>query len=149
MFGVAWFTIPAHLGPELAHHDDAGLIETLCGFDISGAVSQAAAVTFLVIALNLGGNVLPWTHPLIILALVASAISGITLIWAESGAKNPVMPLEFLSSRPRGNLVFSHFFTSMTMSSSPFFPHRSLLITSDITADTILFNLPLYVSRHG
>ncbi|KAK5947793.1 hypothetical protein OHC33_011188 [Knufia fluminis] len=122
---VAWLTVPGDLGPCLAEREGTGLLRTLRGFDVTGSAAQASSVTLLVVALNLGGNIFPWTHPLIICSLIASLLCAIILIIAERQAKLPVMPLAFLSSTPRGNLVFSHFFTSMTM-------------------NTILFNLPLY-----
>jgi hypothetical protein len=114
-FAVAWLTIPDDLGPQLAKNEKVDLLQTLRNFDTMGSASQAICVTFLVIGLNLGGNVLPWSHPIIVVALLVSLISGVILILAERHAGKPIMPLEFLSSSPRGNIVFSNFFASMTM----------------------------------
>lgn len=98
----------------------------------------------LIVAMNLGGNVLAWDHPLIITAFVVAAICAALLILAERRAAKPIMPLEFLFSSPRGNLVFSNFFASMTMSGSRL--SRQIQEAAD-SPDTILFNLPLYVRR--
>lgn len=93
------------------------MLQALRGFDTIGAVSQATSVTLLVFSLNLGGNTLPWSHPIIIFGLIGFLVGSIFLVLAERRAEKPIMPLELLSSSPRGNLVFSHFLTSMTMSS--------------------------------
>lgn len=91
-------------------------MQTMKGFDLAGSVLLTTCVTSLILAINLGGNVFHWNHPIIIAAFLVSGICGVALIRAERLAQKPIMPLEFLFSAPRGNLVFSNFFASMTMS---------------------------------
>jgi hypothetical protein len=141
---VAWIVTPENLGPQLAKNANFGILQTLRGFDMAGSIMLTTAVTFLIVAMNLGGNVLAWDHPLIIAAFVVAVICAALLILAERRAAKPIMPLEFLFSSPRGNLVFSNFFASMTMSGSRF--SRQIQEAADLP-DTILFNLPLYVRR--
>lgn len=81
--------------------------------------------------MNLGGNLLPWSHPFIIASLVIGVLTGGILVWVESRALRPVMPLGMLFTTPRANLVFSNFF-------------------SMIGVNHVIFNAPLYFQAvHG
>ncbi|KAH0543458.1 hypothetical protein FGG08_002223 [Glutinoglossum americanum] len=122
---VAALTTPDDLGPQLAKRSGTSLWQTMKGFDLAGSFLLTTSVTFLILALNLGGNVLPWADSRIITAFIISGITGSVLIAVEKRADKPVLPLKILFSNPRGNLVFSNFFASMTM-------------------NTVLFNVPLY-----
>lgn len=121
----AIFTTPTFLGPNLAKRSGLGIKDAMKGFDIAGSILLMGSVAFLILGLNLGGNVYPWKHPIIISSLAISLITGAILIRVESRASRPVMPLPMLFSQPRGNLVFNNFFAQIGM-------------------NTILFNAPLY-----
>ncbi|KAF1839368.1 MFS general substrate transporter [Decorospora gaudefroyi] len=121
----AIFTTPSSLGPNLARRSGLGVRDAMKGFDIAGSFLLTISVAFLVLGLNLGGNVYPWKHWIIITSLVISLLTGSILIRVESRATRPVMPLPMLFSRPRGNIVFNNFFAQIGM-------------------NTILFNAPLY-----
>lgn len=124
---VAHFTTPSELGPMLCKKskEPQTFVETLLSFDLAGSALLTSSVTFLILGLNLGGNLLPWNDPFIILSLVLFFVLGTALIYVENRAPKPVMPLHMLFNKPQGNLIFSNFLTCMTM-------------------NTILFNLPLY-----
>jgi MFS family permease len=124
---VAYFSTPLELGPMLCKKSQASqtFVETLLTFDLAGSALLTSSVTFLILALNLGGNTLPWNDPLIILCFVLFFVLGTALIYVERRASKPVMPLHMLFNKPQGNLIFSNFLACMTM-------------------NTILFNLPLY-----
>lgn len=117
-FAVAWLAVPTDLGPQLMTKNNVGIWDTIRAFDLAGSLLLTSAVTFLIVGMNLGGNVLPWTHPVIILALVLSVVGIALFIWVEKRADQPIIPLKVLFSRPRGNLVFGNFLASMTMSMS-------------------------------
>jgi MFS family permease len=119
------FTTPSTLGPCIASQASKGIIDALKGFDIAGSILLTTSVAFLILGLNLGGNVYPWKHPLVISSLVIAAIAGSILLRVEAKADRPVMPLGMLSSAPRGNLVFNNFFAQLGI-------------------NTIIFNAPLY-----
>ncbi|KAH7088989.1 major facilitator superfamily domain-containing protein [Paraphoma chrysanthemicola] len=121
----AYFTTPSTLGPNLAQRHGLGIRDAMKGFDVAGSFLLAASVAFLILGLNLGGNIFPWSHPLVIVSLIVAIITGSILIWVESRAPRAVMPLPMLFSQPRGNLVFNNFFAQIGM-------------------NTILFNAPLY-----
>ncbi|OAL54255.1 MFS general substrate transporter [Pyrenochaeta sp. DS3sAY3a] len=121
----AIFTTPSSLGPNLAKRSGLGIRDAMRGFDIAGSILLSGSVAFLILGLNLGGNVYPWKHPLVITSLVVALVAGAVLIVVESRAARAVMPLPMLFSKPRGNLVFNNFFAQIGM-------------------NTILFNAPLY-----
>jgi MFS family permease len=122
---VAYFTTPADLGPMLCNETSQTFTQTILSFDLAGSALLTSSVTFLILALNLGGNILPWSHPFIIVSFLLFFALGSALIYVEQHADKPVMPLHMLFNIPRGNLIFSNFFSCMTM-------------------NTILFNIPLY-----
>jgi MFS family permease len=122
---VAYFTTPTELGPMLSKETSQTFIQTMLSFDLTGSALLTTSVTFLILGLNLGGNILPWNHPFIILSFVLFFVLGAALIYVENRADKPVMPLHMLFNVPRGNLIFSNFLSCMTM-------------------NTILFNIPLY-----
>ncbi|KAB2110448.1 hypothetical protein AG0111_0g2 [Alternaria gaisen] len=121
----AIFTTPSSLGPNLAKRYGLGLKEGLKGFDVAGSMLLTVSVAFLILGLNLGGNIYPWKHWVVITSLVVATVTGAILVKVESKASRAVMPLPMLFSRPRGNLVFNNFFAQVGM-------------------NTILFNAPLY-----
>jgi MFS family permease len=121
----AFLTTPLTLGPNLAKTSGLGFRDAMKGFDIAGSFLLTTSVAFLILGLNLGGNIFPWEHPLVIVSLIVAFIAGAILVRVESRARRPVMPLPMLFSEPRGNLVFNNFFAQIGM-------------------NTILFNAPLY-----
>ncbi|KAH7398224.1 major facilitator superfamily domain-containing protein [Pyrenochaeta sp. MPI-SDFR-AT-0127] len=121
----AILTTPASLGPNLAKRSGLGIRDAMKGFDIAGSILLTGSVAFLILGLNLGGNIFPWKHPLVLTSLAIALVAGIILIRVESRAARAVMPLPMLFSSPRGNLVFNNFFAQIGM-------------------NTILFNAPLY-----
>ncbi|KAF2739006.1 MFS general substrate transporter [Polyplosphaeria fusca] len=121
----AVFSTPRDLGPQLAKTSGQSIWDALKGFDIAGSVLLTGSVAFLILGLNLGGNVFPWKHPLVITSLVVAAIAATLFLRVELKANRPVMPLSFLTSKPRGNLIFNNCF-------------------AQIGINTIFFNAPLY-----
>ncbi|KAI1142933.1 major facilitator superfamily domain-containing protein [Hypoxylon sp. FL0543] len=121
-FVVAFFGIPNDLGLLNKHQSFKEGMKT---FDFRGSILLTTSTTFLILGLNLGGNVLPWSHPFIIASLVIFGISFPTCLWAESKHERPIMPLILLHSSPRANIIFSNFIASFLL-------------------NAILFNTPLF-----
>lgn len=72
--------------------------------------------------MSLGGNIFPWTHPIVIFSLVLSVILGGLLLRTERVAKSPVMPLQLIWGSPRGNLIFNNFFEAATINTVRYSP---------------------------
>ncbi|KAF2671768.1 MFS general substrate transporter [Microthyrium microscopicum] len=121
----AYINVPSNLGPQLAKHSSLTVRQTIQQFDIAGSLLLMLSVALLILGLNLGGNILPWSNPFVIGSLIVSLIAGGVLVWVESKALRPVMPLAMIASPPRSNIVLSNFF-------------------SMIGINHILFNAPLY-----
>ena len=121
----AFFTTPQSLGPHFAKHSGDGWLQTLKGFDLLGSALLTSTTTFLIVGVNLGGNVLSWTHPIVVVSLCFSVVASVAFVYVETRAKQPVMPLLMLATAPRGNMVFANFFALMGI-------------------NTALFNAPLY-----
>ncbi|GAW14598.1 hypothetical protein ANO14919_040010 [Xylariales sp. No.14919] len=121
---TAVFSMPADLGLP-SDRKKQTLVQALRGFDATGSALLTISTTFLILGLNLGGNVLPWSHPFIISSLAVFAACFPACIYVESRAERPIMPLALLHSKPRANMIFSNFLAS-------FLVHA------------ILFNAPLF-----
>ncbi|KAK8052033.1 major facilitator superfamily domain-containing protein [Apiospora rasikravindrae] len=121
-FALAACTMPADLGLYVERET---FVEAVKAFDWPGTVLLTGSTMFLILGLNLGGNVLPWSHPFIIASLVMFAILFPTCLYAESRARRPIMPLKLLRSSPRANMVFANFVASFLL-------------------NAVLFNAPLY-----
>ncbi|KAI5300885.1 hypothetical protein KEM56_002126 [Ascosphaera pollenicola] len=118
-------TMPERMGPELAKTAGWTFREALNSIDILGAFVLVITVAALLLGLNLGGNVFPWSHPLVIGSLAVFVTALPIFLYIESKAKRPAMPLEFLHKAPRSNMIFSNFFSMLAI-------------------NTILFNAPLF-----
>ncbi|KAH8680981.1 major facilitator superfamily domain-containing protein [Xylariales sp. PMI_506] len=116
------FVMPDDLGLQ---GERESLKEAVRHFDFTGSLLLTISTTFLILGLNLGGNILSWSHPFIVISLVIFTISFTVYFWAEAHAKRPIMPLELLNHAPRANIIFSNFL-------------------STILVNAVLFNVPLY-----
>lgn len=74
---------------------------------------------------NLGGNVFPWTHPLVLSSLLIFSISCPLFIYVETHTKLPIMPLHLITRYPRAGLILSNGVGAVIM-------------------NAVLFNIPLY-----
>ncbi|KAM5348264.1 hypothetical protein ACJ41O_008088 [Fusarium nematophilum] len=120
--GIAWVAIPDDLGIE---GERKGVWQALKEFDARGSLLLTTSITFLILGLNLGGNVLPWSHPFVLSSLVIFSVLFPTFFWVESRVRKPIVPLHLLRRTPRANLIFSNFIAALL-------------------ANSILFNIPLY-----
>ena len=121
----ASFTTPNELGPMLVKKKKLPWRKIIREFDLPGSFFVTCSSAFLILGINLGGNILAWTHPFVIASLIISVIASVILIRVESNAYRPILPLPMLFTSPRGNLVFSNFFYQ-------------------IGTFSVLFNAPLY-----
>ena len=63
---IAVLATPSDLGPNLAKTSDRPVLSIIRSFDWAGSFFLATFVATLILGLNLGGNVFPWLHPLVI-----------------------------------------------------------------------------------
>lgn len=124
-FITAACTIPADLGVKQVGAERMSILQLLRSVDLTGSFILVLSVTALIMGLNLGGNVFPWGHPLVIGSLVASVVLAMILLRYERTVPRAVLPVELLSKNPRAAIIFGNFFGS-------------------ISIHTMMFNAPLY-----
>ncbi|KAI1324188.1 MFS general substrate transporter [Xylariaceae sp. FL0255] len=148
---IAALTIPFDLGLQ-RNSDRDSLLQAMRKFDFLGSGLLTSSTTFLILGLNLGGNVLPWSHPFIIVSLVMFGICFPTCLYVESQAKRPIMPLVLLHSAPRANIIFANFLASFLLNAIlfnvPLF-FRAVLLTSATTSGLYLVVPTIVASGTG
>ncbi|EME76862.1 uncharacterized protein MYCFIDRAFT_43886 [Pseudocercospora fijiensis CIRAD86] len=129
--GIAgFFTIPNGLGPMLIRKavnkqgQNASWM-AVKNFDSLGLSCLVFAVAFFILFFNLGGNELPWNHPIIIVCIVLAVLLSGIVACVERRAKQPIMPLHLLITHPYANLTFANFLAG-------------------VASNTVLFNVPLW-----
>lgn len=123
--GIFALTIPGDLGPQLAANSNNALRTFIKAFDLSGVFLLVTSVTCLILYLNMGGNELSWSDPVMTTLIILCCITAFLFIRVESKAKHPVLPLELLRKWPRANINFASFCVSVIFSA-------------------VIFNIPLY-----
>ncbi|KAI9171234.1 LOW QUALITY PROTEIN: transporter [Paramyrothecium foliicola] len=113
--GVSQLSIPDDLG--IHGKVKLSVWGALAEFDMKGSLILTVSVTFFILGLTLGGNVLPLGFP--------------TFLWVERFVPKPIMPLKLISSSPRANLIFSNviaaFLTSAVYFNIPLYFQAVLL----------------------
>ncbi|CAG8164483.1 unnamed protein product [Penicillium salamii] len=123
-FAAAW-TVPADLGRKTVGTEHMKISQLIRSIDITGSFILITSVTLLILGLNLGGNVLPWSHPLIFTSLSVSFVLAVIFVRYEPHVERPVMPIELLTTNPRASIIFGSFFAAVSI-------------------NTVVFNAPLY-----
>ncbi|CZR52654.1 related to multidrug resistance protein fnx1 [Phialocephala subalpina] len=101
------------------------LLEAMKVFDFKGSFLLTTSITFLILGLNLGGNVFPWSHPFVITSLVIFGVCFPLFIRVESRVDLPIMPLNIITRYPRAGLIFAN-------------------AVGAIISNAVTFNVPLY-----
>lgn len=71
----------------------------LSRIDFLGAALLVISITTLLLGLNTGGNQLPWTHPLVLIALILSPLTLTLFIYLESTPRyipEPIIPVSLI-----------------------------------------------------
>ncbi len=126
-------------------------------FDILGGVIFTVATTFLLIGLTQKGQTDPSTHQLYawtaptVGGFIAIALVGIALfVWAESRAKEPIVPLELFRIRTYAASMVSTFFASFAFFGAIIFLPRWFQIVQGYSpTNSGLAALPLMVGLIG
>jgi MFS family permease len=127
LFVIATFyACPEGLGPNLAQSEGKGLKEAFKSFDARGSAVLTVTVTCLILGINLGGNVLDWSHPFIIASLVLAVVGACAMVPISKRAQRPVLPLNLIARSPNANLMWASFFFCICL-------------------NTVLFNVPLFL----
>ncbi|KAK8081184.1 transporter [Apiospora hydei] len=121
---VSAVVIPPDLGVQVQEDYDGtvttgrSLRDSLRDFDFVGSGLLCIILTTMILGLNLGGQILPWSHPIVASALVVCAACIPLFLYVEwRCASHPLVPLDFISRAPRANLLASNFISTMLTNS--------------------------------
>ncbi|KPI38653.1 putative transporter [Cyphellophora attinorum] len=117
---------PDDLGPNLAKAQGKTVWQAFETFDFQGSAVVTITVTSLILGINLGGNVLSWTHPFVISCLILTIVGGFSIAPVSRRAKRPVLPLHLLAKSPNSNLMWASLFFCICL-------------------NIVLFNVPLFL----
>ncbi|KAH8901465.1 MFS general substrate transporter [Thozetella sp. PMI_491] len=121
---VAILVIPKDIGKS-APTQPGSALDSLKQFDWVGSILLTLALVLLILALTLGGNIYPWTHPFVYASLGGSALLFPVFLLHEKRHPRPIIPLDLVLHPPHLNLFVANF-----------------LLTA--IANAILFNAPLF-----
>ncbi|WVQ84267.1 hypothetical protein IAT38_006419 [Cryptococcus sp. DSM 104549] len=111
--------------------------------DVLGSALLMAAITLLMIVVNLGGDEIPWTSPLIPGLLAVGAIATVVFFRHESKVKLPVLPLGLVKTRHMVSQVGLNLFGAMTIFGVlyliPVFFQTTLLTSASVASRRLLY----------
>lgn len=82
--------------------------------DYLGSLTLTCALVLFLLGLNTGGNMLPWTHPLVLTALPLSLAFLLAFIYIEEKkALEPIIPVRLLLNRTVASACLSYWFVFM------------------------------------
>ncbi|KAK6854020.1 hypothetical protein PG995_010832 [Apiospora arundinis] len=123
-FCISALVIPHDLG---VRDCTISMRDSLHDFDFVGSGLLCVILTTMIIGLNLGGQILPWSHPIVASALVVCVACIPVFLYVEwRCASHPLVPLDFISHSPRANLLASNFISTML-------------------TNAVLFNMPIFL----
>ncbi|KAF9890193.1 hypothetical protein FE257_006105 [Aspergillus nanangensis] len=84
--------------------------------DFLGSITLVITLVFLLLGLNTGGNVVPWTHPLVLTTLPLSAVFLGLFVYIEANvASEPVIPVRLLLDRTVSSACLTNWFSTMAV----------------------------------
>ncbi|KAJ3518917.1 hypothetical protein NM208_g14334 [Fusarium decemcellulare] len=71
----------------------------LARIDFFGAFLTSSFLVLLLLGLNSGGNLVPWTHPLPLTTIPLAVVTFVLFLFWESRARQPIIPVKLLLDR--------------------------------------------------
>ncbi|KAK4251092.1 major facilitator superfamily domain-containing protein [Corynascus novoguineensis] len=87
----------------------------LARIDYGGSFLTVGFLVLVLLGLNAGGNLVPWTDPLVLVTLPLGGIMLLALVWWESRAKQPIVPVRLLLHRTVLMACLTSFLCTMVM----------------------------------
>ncbi|CAO3585366.1 unnamed protein product [Absidia cylindrospora] len=98
--------------------DETDLWQRLKKIDYAGAFTVVMAIVAFLMATSLGGNIRPWSDPIVVGCLVTAGVLTILFCLIEAKwAENPLMPWSIISSRTPLACASANFWTVMCSTS--------------------------------
>lgn len=84
--------------------------------DFLGSITLVTSLVLLLLALNSGGNIVPWNHPLVLVSLPLFAAFLVAFIFVEDRvAGEPIIPVRLLLHRTVWTACLTNWFTTMSV----------------------------------
>ncbi|KAH7018675.1 major facilitator superfamily domain-containing protein [Macrophomina phaseolina] len=84
--------------------------------DFLGSITLVTSLVLLLLALNSGGNIVPWNHPLVLVSLPLFAAFLLAFIFVEDRvAGEPIIPVRLLLHRTVWASCLTNWFTTMSV----------------------------------
>ncbi|KAK4163254.1 MFS general substrate transporter [Cladorrhinum sp. PSN259] len=132
---IAAWVVPADLGLHGKKRQTLG--EAMRTFDFKGSALMSSSVTALILGLSMGGNIYPWSHPVVVFSLSFFAVFFPVFLWVETRAVKPIMPVHLIVKSPHLNLIFGNhiaaFLSNAVLFNVPLF-FQGVLLTSATTS---------------
>lgn len=93
----------------------------LARIDFGGVFLTIAFLVLLLLGLNAGGNLVPWTHPLVLTTLPLSLVALLTFVWWEGKTRQPVIPVRLLLDRTISTACIANLMCTMAMMMALFY----------------------------
>ncbi|KAK4242284.1 hypothetical protein C8A03DRAFT_11489 [Achaetomium macrosporum] len=87
----------------------------LARIDFGGSFLTVGFLVLVLLGLNAGGNLVPWTDPLVLTTLPLGIAMLVVLVWWESRAKQPILPVRLLLHRTVLNACITSFLGTMVV----------------------------------
>jgi MFS family permease len=71
----------------------------LARIDFAGVLLTVAFLVLLLLGLNAGGSLVPWTHPLPLTTIPLAVLTFAAFLWWEGRARQPIIPVRLLANR--------------------------------------------------
>ncbi|KAF3933761.1 hypothetical protein ABW19_dt0208385 [Dactylella cylindrospora] len=83
--------------------------------DFLGATTLVTSLILLLAGLNTGGNILPWTHPLVLTCIILSIVMLVAFVYVESRNDEPIIPVRLLLLRTPWSACLTNWFFVMSI----------------------------------
>ncbi|KAK4155948.1 hypothetical protein C8A00DRAFT_13080 [Chaetomidium leptoderma] len=87
----------------------------LARIDFAGSFLTVGFLVLLLLGLNAGGNLVPWTDPLVLTTIPLGVAMLVALVWWESRAEQPIIPVRLLLDRTVLTACITNFLCTMVM----------------------------------
>ncbi|KAK3904409.1 multidrug resistance protein fnx1 [Staphylotrichum tortipilum] len=93
----------------------------LARIDFAGSFLTVGFLILLLLGLNAGGNLVPWSDPLVLTTIPLGLALLVALVWWESRAKQPIIPVRLLLDRTVFTACVTNFLCTMVMMMTIFY----------------------------
>ena len=120
----------------------------LARVDFGGVLFLVSFLVLLLLGLNSGGNLVPWTHPLVLTSIPLSLLALVIFVMWEDKAHQPVIPVRLVLNRTIAAACFTNLLTTMVSLLVVFYVpvYLQVLGSSAAEAGVLILTCPLGAS---